>query len=300
MFYLLKNKASYFALAVFGLGSLLLAFQNGKNAVICVLAAILVARFLTLKDKLAWKTTCIITSALILIGGLYIASLAPDYTKPEISKYDSVFNGILYESDNAANDLKTLGLPEKYALLAKTSYYDGMKVMDLNTEEFKNQFYDNISFGKISAFYLKNPVRLFKNLNRAAQNTLFLRQEYIKNVQYDNYKLKPEPMFWSFARKLVIPPFLLYLVGFNAAILFFAIKGFKKRAGLSDGVILLCITGVIYFVEPVLFYGLSSISKNLIMFNMIFEILIIIAVAWFAQFLVDRRERLKTMYGVNQ
>ena len=136
--------------------------------------------------------------------------------------------------------------------------------------------------------------------NKAANNAPFLTQEYIANRSSENYGLKKEPGIWSYLRRFITPSSLIVMSVFFIAVLAVAVKSLKKQPSLADMAIFLTVSSAAFFASPVLTGGLASISRRLVMHQLSLDILIIIAVIWICNTLLERRERLQKTYGVTQ
>ena len=297
-----REKPNVLSVIVYLLGTLLLFYAGGVSKIAAFLAALFTVRFFGVRRDALFKTVVSLALAVSLVFGFLGISL-PSYTDERIDLYSSVFYGILLDSPTPEADLKALSIPEEYAVLAGVDYYEADKTVDVDGEKFKADFYDNISYAKIAKFYITHPVRHYRALDKTAQNIAYIKQGYITNkAQHEaDYRFKPEMAIWSNVRRIILPTFFGIILVILLLVCFFGARGIKKeRVGFGEAAIFAVLCAGMYFGAPFIKSGFTSISRNLIPFNFLFDIILIIVAAWAIETIIRRRKNLKDMYGVTQ
>ncbi|NLN64168.1 MAG: hypothetical protein GX144_01940 [Clostridiaceae bacterium] len=208
------------------------------------------------------------------------------------TKYNSVFYGILKNTDNPIKDLEMLGLSEdlaveagKHAYLPPDEYVKYVPWSEITEEEFNQK----ISNFKLIRFYLLNPRRLLEGMKYTASQSLqtgtFLGK-YTKadlgEYTYDFTRFT----FWSGFRSTVLPGTLWFITLFYLVI--FIVSGIEYKKKQEDKASRLRIEllwvimaiGIFQFPMPYVGNGEADTAKQLFLFNFIFDILIIITCTW--------------------
>lgn len=192
------------------------------------------------------------------------------------TQYNSIFYGILKDSDNPEEDLKNLGIDEdmaadagKHAYLPQNQYKYPPR-----TDIMQEKFYSKMSNIKLIKFYFTHPLRLLKGMEITANNAF---DNYIDLGTFMKSSGKPpnsnEYRFdlYSFLRNklpktlfFIIPVYLVFL---SMGIIYY-IKTKNKFALLYIFVILM---GAMQFPMPYIGNGNADISKQLYLFNISFD-----------------------------
>lgn len=207
------------------------------------------------------------------------------------TQYNSVFYGILNGSEHPRQDLIDLGLnPDMAVEAGKNMYLDKDKYQKYEpyAEITQKEFYDKISNYKLAKFYLTHPSRLFDGMQytaeKAFKTSTSLGKCYISDSitpvteQYNRFTL------WSEIREKWFPKNLLFIVivyffVFAVSLLYFIRN--RKNGEITDKITVLWIVmliGIIQFPMPFIGNGQADTSKQLFLFNYIFDILIVVAV----------------------
>jgi hypothetical protein len=233
---------------------------------------------------------CVFLPVILLIyycGGIYIDL---NNTCGKDTKYNSVFYGILKNSDNTEKDLEMLGLSAdlavesgKHAYLPAEEYEKYVPWSKITEEEF----YRKISNFKLLKFYLLNPGRLIKGLEYTASQSFQTQTslgKYEKGAinsytyQFNRFT------FWSELRNRYFPKQLVFIILFTAVVLFFSVLKYIKNKSvlrLRLKIELFWVVagiGFLQFPMPYIGNGEADTAKQLFLFNFIFDILIIAAV----------------------
>ena len=227
--------------------------------------------------------------AVCAIVNLY--STIPDWMQNDTT-YQSVFFGIVKESDSVEKDLKSLGVDEKYAILANTTAYmdEDEYPIDITTEEFEHDFYDRVSKADVAVFYLFHPVRLFKNLSTAISNSAYIRPPSAGNSLTAPMEMTNRWSLWSRLRTAAKFPYtpIVVFVGFGLVTIYTLIVDvFYYRRRKSEprqniymmGCFNVLVLGLwINLVIPVMGNGEADIAKHMFLFTNCIDILIAVCI----------------------
>lgn len=268
-----------------------------QNAPVGILFAMLGLRFLTLRHDPDWRRLTIWLSAsmVVLSVGMYI--VAPKGLK-NINMYQTVFYGILNGSPDVKGDLKELGLPEHLSVLAGTNYFQTDTAIKQYAASMKQDFHDRVSHMDVLLFYLKHPSRLIGKMEFAANNSMSNRPYYLGN--YLKQENKPSGSLaysysgWSQFKNTHVPKSLLFITIFY--VIYYAVAIFeyiRRRDRISrirtELMMLIGLAGVIGFMVPILGDGQADIGKHLFLFNVCFDMMIVVSVIWLVYQLVNLR-----------
>jgi hypothetical protein len=223
------------------------------------------------------------------VGGIYVQLSA---TTGVDTKYNSVFYGILKNSENPEKDLELLGLSSdlaveagKHAYLPRDEYVKYVPWSQITEKEF-NQKISNL---KLLKFYLLNPKRFISGMEYTASqsfDTMGFLGKYEKSEVDDYTYTFNRFTFWSGFRSIFLPKKLSFIVLFYIAIFAVSIIEYLKKR--EDKAIRLRIEllwliagiGILQFPMPYVGNGEADTAKQLFLFNYTFDILIITACTW--------------------
>ncbi|MDO5396479.1 MAG: DUF6273 domain-containing protein [bacterium] len=170
------------------------------SIIISLMAAVII---ILRKDKRfkRWVLGSAAVSVIMMIG-LY-ASI-PEWMQQDTT-YQSVFFGIVKESDTVNEDLEELGVDAKYSVLANTNAYmdESEYPIDVHSDEFKRDFYDRVSKLDLVMFYFNHPGRLFGKLSTAIKNTAYIRPPNLGNMPDVKMTLTDKYSTWSKLRVML-------------------------------------------------------------------------------------------------
>ena len=217
----------------------------------------------------------------------------------EDTQYNSVFYGILKDSKNPIQDLIDMGLnPDmaveagKHSFLDKGEYVRYIPHNKITQEEFYNQ----ISNSKLVKFYIAHPSRFIEGMKYTAGQA-FLTSTVLGKYQrsYSETPIREFNRFtlWSSFREHQLPKNLWFLIIIYTVVLTVSIivhvknKGFqeiKAKIHLLWGV--MCI-GLIQFPMPYVGNGQADTSKQLYLFNFVFDVILVVSVCWCLNKFID-------------
>lgn len=281
----LNKNFKFWKLILFTIVSVLYIFTMYQNFVAGAVAAVLLA-IVSIRKIGAERIVGIICAVVLLASSVVSFSDANIPTKNE-NVFNSVFYGVLMDNPNAENALLEFGLDGHEDLIGKTSYE--VKPEDIALVE-------NIGYGKIMAYYAKNPGLLLDKMDMAAKNSYFLVQDFL------NYnKLKPVPLsLWNTLKRKVLPQSLWIILIYAVAFFVMAVKEYKKKGGVYALSLVLPLALVTELLYSFISNGGVLISMKLFGFGIYLDIMLMLTIAWGIDAVLSRRKEIKEKYGVNQ
>lgn len=214
------------------------------------------------------------------------------------TKFNSVFYGILKNSDDPERDLQILGLNTdmaaeagKHAYLPRDEYKKYVPWSDITKEEFNKK----ISNFKIIRFYLMNPKRLIQGMEYTAsqsfQTSTFLGKYKKTDIEEYTYKFDRFTL-WSDFRSSIFPGKLWFILSFYILVLLITVGVYLRSTNPSgrlkiELIWFIAATGIFQFPMPYLGNGEADTAKQLFLFNYTFDILIIVLFIYMAESLVN-------------
>ena len=277
-----RRTVLFFFLCVF-----MLVCGKLQNTPLGIVFALYGLRFLPLRWDRAWsKFVLICCSSLFLLSALLYV-FAPDGLK-HINLYQTVFYGVLNQSPDVAGDLRALGLPEKLAVNAGTNFFQSDAPIKQDAPEMKADFYERMSHGKVIRFYVSHPGRLIGLMERAAEQSKYMKPSYLGN--YEKSDGQPPGAFndtysyWSRFKAGMPTPLWLYILFYLA---YYAVcitewlrTGETAQRITSELLMLVGFVGMFAFLIPILGDGLADIEKHLFLFNVAVDLMLLSSLAW--------------------
>jgi len=255
----------------------------------------LYARIFGLRRDLRWRVMAVAAPALVLAGAAAMIVFAPGELR-HINLYQSVFYGILKDSPSLDKDMRELGIPEKYAALAGTNYFQKDTAIPQDDLQLKKEVLDRLGHADVARFYLRHPDRLWKKMERAAEEGVFIRPSYLGNYAREagNPPGALAGTFGAWSRlKPKLPHGLPWVAGFYAAYAA-VLAAFRRRVRTvrarmaAETMACVALAGAISFLVPILGDGEADLAKHLFMFNVCSDMMLVSASAA-AAWLVVRR-----------
>ena len=222
------------------------------------------------------------SGATVCILLIFYALLIPSWIERD-TNFNSVFNGVLRNSQTPEQDLERLGLDPAFAVLQGWEMYMDDYPIDIHSEEFDKAFFNVISKPKILMFYLNHPARFLGVLQESAVYTKYIRAPYLTSVQNPEYGGQQEYRFsiWENIRVNIklISDFRFIVVVLGIAISLGAVKLFKniehkKSDPLPITLLFLSVSAAVSFVLPYISNGISDQAKQLFGFISLFDIIL--------------------------
>ena len=205
------------------------------------------------------------------------------------TQYNSVFYGILNDSKTPEQDLIDLGLnPDMAVEAGKHAYLPASEYVKYapSAEITKQEFYSKISNSKLAKFYLTHPTRLLKGMECTASKAFYTNSRGLGKY-YQSYSETPITEFhtftgWSYFRENMLPKNLFLIISVYLIIFLFFLYKYvenKSNSEIKTKILLLwtvMLIGAIQFPMPFVGNGQADISKQLFLFNFIFDGLLLL------------------------
>lgn len=223
-------------------------------------------------------------------------------TSGNISKdtqYNSVFYGVLYDSDTPEQDLIDMGLnPDMAVEAGKHSYLNQDEYVKYlpRTEITEEEFYSKMGNSKLVKFYLTHPLRLIGGMEYTADKAFITSTDLGKTSRdYSEETITQLDRFtgWSSIRENYFPGQLWFIISIYVIILAFSVWKFIKNKNdniIKSRIILMwavMFIGAIQFPMPLVGNGHADTAKQLFLFNFIFDIMILTCVSYIFYKIVD-------------
>ena len=268
--------------------AVLYMFAGSKlvNIPFSIIVSLLAAVIMILRKDRLFKAAVVI-SAVVSVGfmiNLYVS--IPDWMQNDTT-YQSVFFGVIKESETPEKDLEELGTSPDYAVLMNThAYMDGSDYpLDINSESFKEKFYDKVSKTDILFFYIRHPGRLFKELNTAIENSAYIRPPGLGNSKTEIMGTTERWSAWSnirIAMKFLYSPLVIYIIFAALSVYIILVDIFlirRRKLEIPNRLYMLCGANVlilglwINMVLPIIGNGEADLAKHMCLFTTCNDIL---------------------------
>lgn len=274
-----SKKSEVLPLVLLFLSAVSYSSINNITALTSIVLGVLIIMLEKNTGKKPFKIMSVVFGLLVIAQStVFVFSYkSPDY---ERNLYNSVFYGVCkYDS------VTSLGLDENLDDF-KEVYY-GMKE---NEEEYnlKDNFYSKITYKDIVLYYAKHPVNAVKVLNNEARASFF-----------NDYKFGFTG--YSTLKKLYIPSGLLYVFGIAVCYVLVCIFIGKKHKNAKKATGLLCGISVMWLLSLIgttIINGNCDITKNVYIFNVLFDILFVSAVVGGIRIMLEKRDENKEKFGI--
>ena len=214
-------------------------------------------------------------------------------------QYNSVFYGILKDSASPAQDLIDMGLnPDMAGDAGKHTFLDKSQYIKYvpHTQITQQEFYSKISNGKLVKFYVTRPARFLQGMEytagQAFTTTTFLGK-YPRAYSEAPVREFNRFTLWSAFREQHLPKHLWFLLLTYAVVFAVSLFIYLKNQGSQEvrariqllwGIMMI---GLIQFPMPYVGNGQADTSKQLFLFNFIFDLILIVSVCWCLSRLID-------------
>jgi len=265
-------------------------FGGSKLANIPLALLTIAATFVFLAKSQKIHKIFLTVSALIVavsLGAMYIS--IPSWMN-EQTTYQSVFFGILKESPSPEQDIKEMGLPDEYICLANTHAYMSQYPIDITSDEFGKNFYQQIGKGDAVIFYAKHPIRFIKKCAEAISESVSIRPIYLGSSPHKRMGQTDKFSLWSnirggeglFTNPYVMLPALLI---FAFAALLASVYHIRKRESFKNiqicAMFLLLACGIwASLLLPIAGNGDADLLKHLYLFIHLTDILLYFIIMW--------------------
>lgn len=286
-----SNKSTVYYFLIFLISSILFIGAKVANTPVGILIGFFALCLLTVKKDFATKCFIITGSVIIIAFSVFYYVSAPKWMS-QVNNYQAIFYGILKDSPSPSEDIRDLGISDKYLSLSGTHGFIEQKQFDIYSDEFQHDVYDKASFVNVTKFYLLHPQRLIDKLVLSADNSVIIRPSYLGNYEEgDNFeRLSFTDRFsaWENLRKSTLG-YAFYIIGVYS-IIFFIVNTFeiikwiksknKIKAVYAIAAMTLFLTAMSQFVLPVIGNGEADLQKHMLLFNICFDMMILAGAAY--------------------
>lgn len=246
----------------------------------------------------AWRPRVAKLGAGLVLLAIFQYGLNPPHMT-EANKFATVFNGILKDSPDVKADLVALGLPPGFAPLAGHDIFWADRVpFHVHGAAFRKTFFGTHSHRKVVDFYMRHPDRFLTKLQVTASHSYTLRPGYLGNFPHSQGVAEGAKSdrwaTWSRFKEDQLPHTLPFSLGVG----FVAATGLGLAAVLDRGrlrrgpaTFLLALVGMaaIAFVTPIIGDGESDMDKHMFLYNMLFDLGVVLASGVLASLALPRR-----------
>ncbi|MFD2332414.1 hypothetical protein ACFSR7_24415 [Cohnella sp. GCM10020058] len=279
---------SAWLLALFVAAGVALATSKIQNAPIGFLLAILAWRMAALRPDRGWRLRARIGAGILAVSAILMMALAPDQLR-HINLYQSIFFGALKDTPNLQRDMSELGIPDKYAGLAGTNFFQKDTIIPQNDPTLRREVLDRLSHRDIALYYVRHPERFVSKLEKAANNGTAVRPYYLGNYSQsadrERSKLSYAFSAWSEWKHRHMPNSLAWFIACYAFYYGLLAGWWLRSAGrpgsrlLAESLAVVGAAGAVAVTVSLMGDGEADLGKHLFMFNVCFDIMAASAIA---------------------
>ena len=277
-------------LALFIGAALAIASSKIQNAPLGFAFALLAWRMMGLRPDRRWHRQVLAGVCILIAGSVLMIVAAPDRLK-HTNLYQSIFFGVLKDSPDVAGDMRELGIPEKYAVLAGTNYFQKDTAIPQRDPTLREEVLERLSHKDIAMFYLKHPGRFIGKLEKAAANGASIRPYYLGNFDREAGKAPGTIAYtfsgWSEWKANRMPHTLGWFAGIYAVFIaglavWWRLRPDRKSRLKAETLAIVALTGLMAIVIPIVGDGEADLGKHLFMFNVSFDMIVVSILAFAA------------------
>ncbi len=242
--------------------------------------------------------------ALIVLNLIYPFISSCSFPDENTDKFNSVFYGALYENDTPEKTLEKLEIDEKYKSLAGLNTYESLPE-NIDKETFNKEFYENISREDLIKYYLLNPSEYIAKYTFVGYNAFETYPKYSGNFTSDTGKPADAKAggfkIYNIIKEKMFPKTLWFIYGIPILLILLLI-GYRKKVGSGIMVMGICqaVSTMVLFNVPMINSGLVDISRTMSIFNIAFDINILMIIGIFIFVVTQRKQEFKEKYGLSQ
>ena len=238
-------------------------------------ASILTYCLLTQRKIKRWA---LMTCAFLLFSSVFAFLITPSSIASH-TLFNSVFNGMLRDVDDASERLKAMGLDDRFLPFVNQQIYF---VWDTEGfDELQAEFEKQVSRRTVLVHYATNPSEFIRRMENTAAvmfDNIGASASLLGNFHYSQ---NPEPrvqntLFTGYSQaKALLPHTLFFIIPFYALYVFILVLTYRKSKEYRSIIWILftiALMGVTQFPLPVLANGETDIGKQLFFFNLTFDI----------------------------
>lgn len=296
-----SDKPSVWLLTAFYLSAVCLVGTKLQNAPIGLLLLLLGLRCRKLRDDRFWQWTVGGWSAVLLLATVTMYAAAPNELK-HINLYQTVFFGVLKGSPDPAADLRELGLPQAFKVNAGTNYFQKDTAIRQDDPRILEAL-EGISHKDVLLYYAKHPDRFLQKLKRAAENGTSIRPLYLGSYEKEAGQPYGAVSYaysaWSTFKVKYMPNNLGFVAAFAAVYLIVLGAEYARRRRsvrqrlYLEALLVLALAGMFGFAIPLVGDGEADLGKHLFLFNVCFDMMMVVSVLYAVRFIVNKAGRFR-------
>ncbi|GIP22635.1 hypothetical protein [Paenibacillus sp. J22TS3] len=285
-----KRYPDYMMMIVFFISGLLLTTSKQQNAPVGIIVAVIGIIFIFVRKQRIYRTFVASSLVLLMLTGIATYVLIPKEFV-NINKYHAMTRGVLMQSEDPEETLKSFGIDKQYAILNGSIYYEPYTTVDVNSQILENNFYNHYGFASILAYYVSHPDQAGKMMDLAAKNAFTIRPSAMGNYEksvgkpfgaqsmffsgYSELKKALAPKTFGFIIIWILVVAGLYTPQFAAAVKAKHVRGMVRL----PLILMLMLMGLSGILVSIIGAGDADLSKHEFLFTAAFDLVTFTAVA---------------------
>ncbi|WMC93728.1 glycan biosynthesis hexose transferase WsfD [Kineothrix sp. MB12-C1] len=190
-----------------------------------------------------------------------------------INQYHAMARGVLMTAENPEEALDEFGIDRQYSILDSSIYYERYPAVEVESQQFIDDFYSKYGFISVSIYYVTHPNELIMMLDKAVTNGYMIRPAVQGNYEREAGRSPGEQTqfftLYSDLKKQLVPN----TIGF--VLIWFLVAcgiSFRDKKKLQ---IILCtmLMGVIQIGTSIVGAGDADLAKHIFMYNVSFDLI---------------------------
>jgi len=177
-----KRYSDYAMMAIFFISALLLTTSKQQNAPVGIIVAVMGIMLIFVRKQRSYRAMVASSLAFLMLAGIATYVLIPKEFV-NINKYHAMTRGVLMQSEDPEETLKSFGIDRQYAVLNESIYYEPYTTVDVNSRILEDHFYNHYGFVSILAYYITHPAQAGKMMDLAAKNAFTIRPPAMGNYE---------------------------------------------------------------------------------------------------------------------
>ncbi|MFF2911648.1 hypothetical protein [Paenibacillus sp. NPDC057934] len=285
-----KRYNDYAMLALLVTSTVILTTSKQQNAPVGMIISVLAITLIWIRRDTLFRWLTMGSVILMMFTGVatYL-NISKEFV--DINQYHAMTRGVLNQSSNPEDTLKSFGIDEQFAILKGTIYYEQYGTIDVKSPILEKEFYSRYGFVPILKYYASNPGPLNAILNVAAKSAFTIRPPAMGNYEksagkeygshtrffsgYSLLKEKLAPRTFGFVVIWVLLILALYMPSCIAAVKEGNLRGIQRMALIlaTMGV------GVSGILVSIIGAGDADLSKHEFLFTLSFDLVTFLAVS---------------------
>ena len=263
----------------------LLIWSKPQNVLLAIPLAFLAWRAVVSTEYRASHIVAGACAVVIVVSAALYRSFPPPLWYTQQIRHIAVFNSILLESRDPAADLREFGVDPRWSVLQGRFPWNELSVR--SAAALQSEFHDRVDNLAIARFFLRHPDRALALLKRAAYEANAVRGgsgQYEASTGRPPFSRATGFAVRSDMVKRLLPIRFRWLV--LAFCVMVAVTAYAWRTArtrrerlLCEGVLVLALAAAIQYVVVALLQGPVAVSKGMLLFAFLFDVLIVSAIA---------------------